>query len=142
VRFTVPGVPVAKAAPTHVPTARGFRKKKDEKTDRFENRVALAARQAGVPYIESGPVCLHVWAYFPSRNPPLKRGRRAKEWHTVRPDRTNILKAVEDGLNGVAFKDDGQVVAGAAYKLRCAQGDAEGPRTEIEVSVVYETILF
>ena len=132
-RFTVPGIPGVKAAAEHVPTARGFRKKKNEKTDRFENRVAMAARFANVPYAEKGvPVALGVCAYWPTRN-PRKTKPRPEEYKTTRPDMTNVIKAVEDGLTGVAYHDDSQVVRylPEMKKVYAAQGEA--PRVVVRI---------
>lgn len=48
---------------------------------------------------------------------------------TTRPDVDNLCKALWDGLNGVAFKDDGQIYSVYAEKYE-TDGQA---RTEIEI---------
>ncbi len=37
--------------------------------------------------------------------------------HTKRPDLDNVVKAIKDGCNGVAWKDDSQVVSLSARKI-------------------------
>jgi Holliday junction resolvase RusA-like endonuclease len=61
-----------------------------------------------------------------------------KKWAGVRsapptgPDVDNMAKFVLDGLNGIAYHDDRQVVKLVAYKFRDNNGDCEG-RTEVSV---------
>jgi Holliday junction resolvase RusA-like endonuclease len=47
----------------------------------------------------------------------------------TRPDSTNVLKAVEDALSGIVFRDDAQVAVTRAVKVY-----SENPRLVIEVS--------
>lgn len=47
-------------------------------------------------------------------------------------DVSNLAKAVEDALNGLAYRDDRQVVRLDAVKL---PADAHGPRCEVELRV-------
>lgn len=37
-------------------------------------------------------------------------------WHTSKPDRTKLLRAIEDAMTGVVWRDDAQVVAGVVSK--------------------------
>ena len=52
---------------------------------------------------------------------------------TKKPDLDNLLKAILDGLNGIAYFDDGQVV-----KLSVEKVYSFNPRTEIEIKVIEE----
>ena len=77
------------------------------KTASYESTVALFAAQAmaGAPLFE-GALELNVIAFFarpkshPKANPP--------KWVTKKPDASNLMKAVEDAMNGVVYKDDSQ----------------------------------
>lgn len=63
-----------------------------------------------------------------------KRKLRGEERPTKKPDIDNIIKAVLDGLNGVAFHDDQQIVFISARKEYSLQ-----PSVEITIhELVYE----
>jgi Holliday junction resolvase RusA-like endonuclease len=53
----------------------------------------------------------------------------APEWHTGRPDIDNLIKFVQDALNGVYYRDDATICQVIARKLY-----SEKPRTEITIS--------
>lgn len=102
-RFFVPGRPVPKARPR---IGKGGRMYTPALTKAYERLVAaycMAARGGREPL--SGPVRVEIDATY--RLP--KRGHREGDWHTGRPDLDNVVKAVLDGVNGVAFADDSQV---------------------------------
>jgi len=40
-----------------------------------------------------------------------KKKKAEAMWHKSKPDIDNLVKTVLDGLNGIGFKDDGQVVS-------------------------------
>ena len=52
----------------------------------------------------------------------------------IRPDIDNLAKFVLDGLNGLVYRDDSQVVKLVLYKLMDSQGDCGG-RTVVEVNL-------
>lgn len=120
-RFTVPGEPRGKGRPRFGKTRSGFAVAyTDDKTAAYENLVKLAARQAGAVSI-AGPVSVMIRAYFvPPQSWSKKRRAAALAGYEApgRFDIDNISKAVLDGLNGVAFGDDKQIVtllAGKAF---------------------------
>lgn len=138
INFTVPGEPVAKAR------ARSFVRNghvahyTPEKTARYENLVRLAAQQAmaGRSPIE-GPVRLTVVAILGIPvSWSLKKQRAAAVGEvlpTKKPDLDNILKAIKDGMNGVTWRDDAQVVQVVASKAYgqpgvCVTVQEAGPR--------------
>ena len=65
------------------------------------------------------PVAIKVEAYTP---PPRTYPKYLPKWlkpripFVVRPDASNILKAIEDGLNGIAYEDDCQIIAAHSFK--------------------------
>lgn len=56
--------------------------------------------------------------------------------HTKKPDADNVLKAVLDALNGLAWVDDAQVFSATVRKFVCS-GDCM-PRCEIVIRGVSE----
>jgi Holliday junction resolvase RusA-like endonuclease len=125
ITFTIPGQPVAKGRPRSFVRGGHVAHYTPDKTARYENLVKLAGQQAmnGRPPME-GPVSLTVHAYF-AIPASWSRKKQAAAYGgsitpTSRPDLDNVVKSIKDGLNGVAWRDDSQVVTLAAIKRYCA----------------------
>jgi Holliday junction resolvase RusA-like endonuclease len=125
--FTVPGTPVPKARPRRSKHGGVYT---PASTTQAEERVKKAWMDAGGFSLGDGPLSVTVDAYFarpPShynRNGSLSAaGKRA----TVpgRCDGDNVAKLVLDSCNGLAYKDDRQVVALHAHKWWCVRGEPE-----------------
>jgi crossover junction endodeoxyribonuclease RusA len=114
VRFVVPGRPVPKKRPRVAFQGRRAVTYTPRETREYEETVAWYARRHFREPLK-GPVRL--WARFYLR----PSSRRV-------PDLSNLLKAVEDGCNGVAYVDDSQVRAVEAWLLI-----DDNERAEIEV---------
>ncbi|RSB74358.1 RusA family crossover junction endodeoxyribonuclease [Burkholderia multivorans] len=113
--FVVPGKPVAKGRPRFVRRGPHVRTYTPEPTERYENLVKMAARQAmrdDEPY--AGPVRLIVDIGVPIPASWSEKRQRAAAagaiGATKKPDADNVVKALKDGMNGVVYGDDGQVV--------------------------------
>lgn len=106
--FHIPGRPFAKQRPRFSrATGRAFT---PSETVSFERQVGiLAAQQCKAPF--EGPVSLTIIAVFaPAASwSKKKRAEHMGKPHTQRPDIDNLQKAICDGLNRIAFKDDAQV---------------------------------
>lgn len=88
----------------------------------WRERIALAARGAGVLYREEGAVEVGVSFRFPRPKSHYRKNGRIKEScaerpHVSRPDLDKLVRAVLDGLTGIAYRDDSQVTAIFASKL-------------------------
>jgi len=115
-RFEVPGKPRGKGRPRfyngHAITP--------AETASYENLVKLMYRDAGGA-LSDKDIAIKIAACFPipkswsKKKAELARDQKIRP--TGKPDIDNIIKAVLDGLNGVAFKDDAQVVFISAQKL-------------------------
>lgn len=113
--FTVPGQAVGKGRP-RIGKVGGFsRMFTPEKTVSYESLVGYSAAQAmaGRALIE-GPVSvrLHIGVQIPASWSGAKQRRALAglELPTTKPDIDNVEKAIFDGMNGVVWKDDVQVV--------------------------------
>ena len=131
--FTVPGLPVAKGRPRFARVGAFVRTFTPEETVRFEERVRLHAREAGVEIANEGPIELKIVAYWPMKGSPLKKGSRPGTLKVTKPDCSNVSKSIEDSLNGIAYRDDAQVAKVSVEKRHCAQDDPDGARVEITV---------
>ena len=132
--FFVPGIPVPQGSkrafiirdkggsrrPIMADTAKGL--------GEWRSRVALAAREAftrqGAPvWMDGEPVALAVEFIFPRPKSLPKKGGP----YVVRPDLSKLLRALEDGLQGVVFGNDAQVVTVTMAKRYCG---TDGQRSE------------
>jgi crossover junction endodeoxyribonuclease RusA len=125
IEFTIPLKPVAWQRVKRGAYGQSYVPKK---TRLFENSVGFYALQASRGF-KFPKVPLVLTAKF-----ILERPKTSKNPHPiVRPDLDNYLKALKDGLNGVLFDDDSQVVqyghgTGKFY-------DMSGGPARIEVSL-------
>lgn len=115
VSFIVPGEAVGKGRP-RVTTIHGHaRMFTPQKTANYESLIAVAAEQAmqGRELI-TGPVLVELKiAVGIAQSWSKKKTAQAlagQVMPTKKPDADNVLKAICDGINGIVFKDDVQVV--------------------------------
>jgi len=112
VRFVVYGKPQGKQRPR---LGKGGRVYTPKETKRYECAVAWAALGARPrTWSKAGRFVVEVTMYFPDLR---------------RRDIDNVLKAALDGMQGVLYEDDSQVVIAGAIKWL----DRERPRTEVVV---------
>lgn len=106
--IVIPGRPFAKQRPRF--SRRSGRAFTPAETISFERTVGtIVARH--IPEPLAGPVRVDITAYFamPASWSQKKRAAMNGQPHTQRPDLDNIQKALLDGMNRIAFADDGQV---------------------------------
>ena len=119
--FVVPGVPVPKGR-ARITTKNGYALAyTPARTAKYEQDVATLARQAmGVLRPFSGPV--ELWLAIGVQIPASWSKKKRLEASSGallpigRPDASNIVKAIEDGMNGVVYDDDSQIVTIQATK--------------------------
>ena len=137
VKFEVLGVPVGKGRP-RFSTQGGFvRAITPEKTANYETLVRLSYQQkyAGCMFDKDIPLRAIIRAFFPIPKSASKKKREQMRdlriLHTKKPDADNIIKAVLDALNGVAYYDDSQVA-----EVMISKAYAEQPKVMIELCEV------
>lgn len=108
ITVTIPGKPFAKQRPRFSRKAGTAFTPKE--TVSFERTVGTIAAQH-IPEPITGPVRIDIVAVFemPASWSGRKRDAHRGHPHAQRPDLDNICKAVTDGLNRIAFADDGQI---------------------------------
>jgi len=122
--FTVPGVAKSERKRQRFIPGKGRVGARTDEPDRadFKSRVAVFARTA-IPVPLCGPVALelHVTRVAPKSQPKRATAKNPWPWADVKkPDCDNYAKIVQDALNGIAFRDDAQIV-----DLRVTKGFGE-----------------
>lgn len=140
-RFVFEGEAVAKGRPKFARQGGFVRTYTPKKTETYETAIGmharLAMRAAGQPLAADEAVTVDVLV---ERKPPKswskkKAAAAAGQPITGKPDPDNLIKAILDGLNGVAFLDDAQVV-GLTFFRRWADAD----RVTVEVRALHAEV--
>lgn len=104
----------------------------DPRAARWRESAAWDVRRQWEGPPLDGPLAVEIDLYF--RCPPSDcraKAPRPRRRHAKRPDVDNVVKNLLDLLNGLAWRDDGQVCELMARKWIAAQG--EQPRIVIRV---------
>jgi Holliday junction resolvase RusA-like endonuclease len=130
--FVVPGEPVPKARPRFTMQGGKARTYTPTSSAAYETIIGLLAHAAmraqGIAEPMKGALHVQVQAFFPVPQSWSKKRKAAAQWHASRPDLDNVVKSALDGLNMVAFADDGQVASVYATKAY-----SDTPRLEVAV---------
>ncbi|MBQ3969841.1 MAG: RusA family crossover junction endodeoxyribonuclease [Clostridia bacterium] len=111
--FVIYGKPQGKARPRF---SNGHAYTPKQTTD-YERQIKNAFIAAGGQMIESEGVIIEIDVYYKKTAADKK-----KTSPTKKPDIDNICKIVLDGLNGVAYADDKQVISLTANKYFAVKG--------------------
>ena len=131
--FEVPGKPQGKGRPRATVIAGKAHMYTPGPTASYENKIMLCYQQhhAGVRF--AAPIALQVNAYFAvPKSYPKKKAElciRNILRPTCKPDMDNIVKAVADALNGVAYHDDSGIV-----EIRVAKRYGSPERIVVQIS--------
>lgn len=136
VTFFVPGKPRGKGRPRFS----GGRAYTDEQTRAYEERIAWNYRRIAGKFRFPDDVFLRVRVQQQMPVPQSANKARKAEmlevgiFPSAKPDLDNVVKAVLDGLNGVAYKDDARVVGIHSVKIY-----SDNPGVLVEVSRMEHT---
>ena len=119
--FVIYGKPQGKARPRF---SNGHAYTPKQTTD-YENQIKNAFIAAGGEKIENGGVIIDIDVYYKRAT-----ANKKKTSPTKKPDIDNICKIVLDGLNGVAYADDKQVISLTANKYFAIKG---GEKVEVRL---------
>jgi len=128
--FQVDGTPVPKGRPRFARRGKFVSTYSPKTTVDYETKVSDAARTAmGSQKPLEGPVvaCIYITLPIPASNPKkqFKACLSGQERPIKRSDIDNFVKAIFDGMNGIVFFDDSQVVSLHATKVYGTIGMAE-----------------
>ncbi len=128
-RFTVPGPPQGKGRPRFSGNGHAYT---PSATVQYERQIQRAYKQqCGTEvFAPDEPLVIKIAAYYNVPQSDSKRRRSDKLANRIRPtkkpDWDNIGKVVCDALNGLAYKDDAQIVDARVVKVY-----GEFPRVEV-----------
>ena len=111
--FKIYGEPVAKGRPRFTKQGRTYTPAKTKKYEDEVRMMAKAAMGSSEPLETPVSVFIHITLPIP-QSYSKKRSEdclNGFERPTKRPDLTNIIKSIEDGMNGIVYKDDSQIVS-------------------------------
>ena len=137
--FTVPGKPEPLRRHRTGTVGGHARAYDDPRNGPYADRIRWAWREAGGISLGDAPVILVVRAVFArpathwtSRGVLSKQGHRTP-YNTSKKngDTSNIIKAVEDALNGYAWDDDSQIIGYAGSHKTYTQTPDEPARLEV-----------
>lgn len=135
INFTIPGPPQGKARPRVVRAKSGISLTyTPDKTVRYEEltRLRYQAAARGFKFSDDAQVAVLITAWYPipkSKSKKVKTAMLARQIKpTKKPDCDNVVKIICDALNGIAYRDDAQVV-----QVQMAKEYAHAPRTDVRL---------
>lgn len=111
----IAGQPVAQGRPRFARIGNGVRTFDPKKSSEWKQFIALRANSEGVkPFPQGLPLAVDV-VFHLSR--PASVSAKKRPYPICKPDLDNFIKAAKDGLKGIAWHDDSQVIQLAARKV-------------------------
>lgn len=137
IKFTVLGEPQGKGRPRFAKINGQTIVRTPEKTAIYENLVAIEYKKAAMSqgfdrFGDSEELKMRIKAYYQMPKAARKRRQELMMLGEVRPtkkpDVDNIIKVIADSLNGIAYRDDAQIVS-----VECQKFYSDTPRVEVEI---------
>lgn len=137
IKLTFDFPPVAQARPRATRFSRGIRLYDLKPVHVYKTQLAQACQFMTYGEPLTGPLKVELWFYRPVQKSISKKERALRLTGThrpiVKPDTDNYIKSTLDGLNGLLWEDDRQIVDIIAHKYY-----SDHPRIEIEVEEEHE----
>jgi len=127
ISLTIPGNPVGKQRARVCRTGHAFTPAKTVNYEALVKQTFAAKYPNFVPMPGPARITLSIFI-MPSKETKRKLKKGAKIYPTIKPDISNVLKIIEDTLNGLAYVDDKQIVWIEVVK-------AYSPKPRVEVIV-------
>ena len=121
-KFCIHGDPQGKGRPRFSTVCGHVHTRTPDETVLYENLVKTEYRQqVGVKFPDDAMLDVRIFAYYPIPKSVSKRKRQAMLEKRIRPikkpDWDNVGKVICDSLNGIAYRDDAQVVDSMVRKF-------------------------
>lgn len=121
-KFSIIGEPQGKGRPRFSTVAGHVHTRTPEQTVLYENLVKTEyRRQSGRKFPEDAMLDVRIFAYYAIPKSVSKKKRQMMLDHKIRPtkkpDFDNIGKVICDSLNGIAYRDDAQIVDSMVRKF-------------------------
>ncbi len=139
VNFSVMGEPQGKGRPRFARTRTGVITHTPEQTVIYENLVKLEYQRQceGERFGDDEMLAMSIYAFYGMPKSASKKKKAQMLEGTIRPtkkpDLDNVLKVIADSLNGIAYKDDSQIVDTVVRKFYSAV-----PRVIVTISSLSE----
>lgn len=112
--FTIFGKPMGKQRPKVTFTGKYARAYSPKETVSYENLVKLSYQDAEGSLDFEQPIWMQIICYYPIPTSFSKKKKSAAIdgliHPIVKPDVDNVAKIICDALNGIAYKDDNQII--------------------------------
>lgn len=129
IEITIPGVPHPQGRPRFARIGRSVHAYEVEADKEWKARVATEARIVWNKPPLDCPLVMNITFFMPIPVAMKRTGRRiAGASHVKRPDLSNLLKGVEDALNGIVYRDDSLL-----HQIWMHKCYSDNPRTWIEI---------
>lgn len=135
-KLTIPVAPQPQSRPRFTARGRYVHAYENKKITMYKRMVAATYQSYfGAVKPTEKAIAVDVVFYRPVQKSisKIERQRRltGESLPAIKPDIDNYVKAILDALNGVAFRDDKQIISLNAKKLY-----SDKPRTEIEIKEI------
>ena len=138
INFTIPSIPVAQPRQRHrVITSGGkafatnYTPSKHPVTDfKASCKMSAAMAYCGPPL--DCPITMDVVFVFPRPANVRKKDGTGRLPHTGKPDRDNVMKSLQDALEGILFRNDSLIYDGRVTKFKAAAD--EQPHVEVVIT--------
>lgn len=125
-QLIINGTPVAKGRP-RIGRYGAYTPEKTQAYEEYVKTCWIAKYKACKP--SEMPLTVDIVFYMPIPKSVSKKQRKkiseGRIRHTKKPDIDNLIKSVLDALNGLAYKDDSQIVKVTAIKQYAETGSTE-----------------
>lgn len=136
--FRVPSIPVAQPRQRHRVVTSGGRTfasnytPKDSPVNSFKAACQIAAAAAYQGPVLDCPLRMDLVFVFPRPASVPKKLGNGRLRHTGKPDRDNVMKSLQDALEGLLFRNDSLICAGEVEKFKAAAN--EQPHVSVRIT--------